>query len=177
MYAIDSRPELWRLGQQLFGYDTSDVNRCENKDEPGPHFIHANIVWSSWEEKFVEKHGQADIILVNQFFDTMDDVYGQTIQQRLGPLLAPGCIIVGYQIGTEEPFNDNDQFFYHNKLSWWGNWQCLGSKDGNLRNGFKMETDLWDTVSLMEWGLQPREWKWVRDDAQGVYFAVRRDIW
>ncbi|KAF2157803.1 hypothetical protein K461DRAFT_290079 [Myriangium duriaei CBS 260.36] len=171
MYAVDNRPELWKLGQELFGHSTDD--KSKDRDKLGPHFIAGSVTHSTFGRDFLKRHGQVDIILSNHFFDSMDDVYGLSARRWLRPLLKPGTIVAGYQIGAEEPF-ESDGIIYNNRVTWWGDWIAIRSE--NRQREISMELDLYETVSLKDWGLQPQEWNWHgRDDLHGVYWVVRRD--
>ncbi|GAM89089.1 hypothetical protein ANO11243_071240 [Dothideomycetidae sp. 11243] len=168
MYAVDCRPELWELGRRLF-------NRSSKQEKEGPHFVPADLVGSKWAEKFLEAHGPVDMILANQFFDTISDEYSVSMLRWLRPLLKPGAVVVGYHIGADEPF-ESQGVFYHNRTSWWCSWQAL--RTSNWQPDMQMEVQMYEKVGLNEWGLQPSEWQWIADRVNhfGRVWVVRSQV-
>ena len=167
MYAVDSRLEVWNLGRRLFPLKYGIQGKTTV-----PQFIEADLVAGWWSEKFLAKHGQVDIVLAGQFFDTMADEYGLTILRWLKPLLRKDAIVVGWQVAADEPFTSELGVFYHNQLSFWGNWQGISIHQGPKPVVFQL--DSWQEVDLeKDWGWIEAEWRWIdQKDMKGVYYHV-----
>lgn len=167
-YAIDERFELWNLGRQLFG-----KGRDDSGNGLDVHFINANLIRSSWADEFKKQYGQVDIIIANHFFDSMSDALAAAVRRWIRPLLKPGTLIIGYQIGSEE-FIERDDICYNNKLSWLGSWQAVRSE--HQERDIQLELEVYEKVDLTRWGAKSSEWDhWLGpQDLHGVFFAVRR---
>ena len=165
MWAVDARPGLWNLGYQLFNDGPASTKPLSAR------FIHADVIGQAWAGQYYARYGGVDIILANQFFDTLSDVYCITIRRWLRPLLKPGTVIVGYQIGAEFPL-EQYRAWYDHRLSLQQNWKALERYSEGPP--MSLELDSYKTVDLQEWGLERREWEWIGPNMYGVYFTVRR---
>ena len=180
MIAVDERRELWGLGKALFG----DVGNRPIRALPLPafkaRFVQADM---AFDRRYKEVKRKVDIVMANNLFNTVvDRLTSGWVMDYLIPSTKPGTIFLGYHIASETQFLDENQdMYYYNREGLLEDvfnepHRCKGGEDA------KWEEVIYAKVDLQTWGLERRDWTWIRDglapdlepQLYGAFFAMRR---
>ena len=134
------------------------------------HFIEAKC--PAGMKKLKKLNGKVDVILACQFWDCLDHVEGCQVIQHLTPLTKVGTVIIGYQVGSETPYDYPDTpfygIYYHITQSFKEWWDWAESWWGGK---WSVKSEL---VPLETWGMEKEDYGWMPETHRGLQFVVTR---
>jgi len=166
LYAVDSRPVIWDIGEKLFGVD----KRIK--------FLNADVVDQLADTKLGSLKGKVDIIVAchlldqSQYPDHLDTLH------RLAELSHISTRVVGYTLGatgkevTVRSIFENDYGyrFCHDPRSFKMVWGCIAE-----RTETKWEFESCETIELEEVGWDREDVKYAKGfDLKALHFIITR---
>jgi SAM-dependent methyltransferase len=169
LYAVDSRPEMWDVGDELFGI------------EPRIKFLKADAFDSFENGSLLSRlHNKADVIVFCLFLDQFHWYHQLDILVSAVRLSKVGTQVVGYSLGSSRDpageyrgLGDSHSRMYHSPLSFKTLWFDLECKTQTT-----WTVDIVEMVDLVDLGWEKEDSQSsVLDDIelQALHFVVTRE--
>jgi hypothetical protein len=166
LYAVDSRPAIWDIGEKLFGVD----ERIK--------FLTADVVDQLADTKLGSLKGKVDIVVACHLLDQSQYPDHMDTLQRLAELSHIGTRVVGYTLGatgkevTARSIFENDYGyrFCHDPRSLKMAWGCIAE-----RTETKWEFESCEMIKLEEVGWDREDLKYAKVfDLKALHFIITR---
>lgn len=166
LYAVDSRPANWEVGEKLFGAD----ERIQ--------FLDADVVEQLADTKLGSLKGKVDVVVGCHLLDQTEYRDHLDTMERLAELSHVGTRVVGYTLGAigddvglhsifEGDYSDR---FCHDRRSLRMCWGCIEE-----RTGTKWEFECCETIKLEEIGWDKKDVKCAKHfKLRALHFIITR---